>query len=135
MPSEDTCFPQMSISIIFYIVIVFLMISFAAFTAGTYLIDADYEVAMNARYAIQKLRLCFIASFVLTNLQAVIIFMAMHGSGDYSTVSAIKCQVCYIKIKAVWLINRVQLLVCSKSKSIILLPYMCTLILITLHMN
>ena len=63
-----------------YIAIVLLMVPFVAFTAGTYLMDyyiADYEVSSSARYAIQKLGLCFIASFVLTNLQAVIIFMAM----------------------------------------------------------
>ena len=56
------------------------MVPFVAFTAGTYLMDyyiADYEVSSSARYAIQKLGLCFIASFVLTNLQAVIIFIAM----------------------------------------------------------
>ena len=42
-----------------------------------------------------------------------------YGSGDHSTVSAIKCQVCCIKYTASWLTNRVPLLVCSKSKSII----------------
>ena len=63
-----------------YIVIVLLMLPFVAFTAGTYLLDyyvGDYEVASDARNAIQKLGLCFIASFVLTNLQAVVIFMAI----------------------------------------------------------
>ena len=58
------------------------MISFVAFTAGTYLMDyyiADYEVALSARYAIQKLGLYFIASFVLANLQVGIVFKAMVG--------------------------------------------------------
>ena len=63
-----------------YIVIVVLMLSFVAFTAGAYLVDyniEDYEVASSARNTIQGIAPCFIIFFVLLNLQAVIIFVIM----------------------------------------------------------
>ena len=82
-----------------YVVIVLLMLPFVAFTAGTYLLDyyvGDYEVASDARNAIQKLGLCFIVSFVLTNLQAIII----------SAVAPVLCVVsCYKKCITLHLIN------------------------------
>ena len=61
-----------------YIVTVVLMLSFVAFTAGAYLVDyniEDYEVASSARSTIQGIAPCFIIFFVLSNLQAVIIFV------------------------------------------------------------
>ena len=63
-----------------YIAVVFLMLSFVAFTAGTYLVDygiIDYEVASSARNNIQELGIYFIIFFVLSNLQAVIIFVVI----------------------------------------------------------
>ena len=59
-----------------YISIVFLIVSFIAFTVGTYLPDYDspeYEVASSARGFIQALGAFFILSFLLSNLQATII--------------------------------------------------------------
>ena len=61
-----------------YIAVVFLMVPFIAFIAGAYLLDyvsSDYEVSSNARDAIQRLGLCFIIFFVLSNLQATVIFL------------------------------------------------------------
>ena len=63
-----------------YIAIVFLMLPFVAFTAGTYLVDyniEDYEVASSARNTIQGIAPYFIIFFVLSNFQAVIIFVAV----------------------------------------------------------
>ena len=63
-----------------YIAVVFLMLSFVAFTAGAYLVDygsTDYEVASSARNTIQELGIYFIICFVLSNLQAVIIFVVL----------------------------------------------------------
>ena len=58
-----------------YIVTVMLMVSFIAFTVGTYLPDYDsseYEVVSSARYNIMGF--CFIGVFLLSNFQAAIIF-------------------------------------------------------------
>ena len=63
-----------------YIVTMVLMLSFVAFTAGTYLVDyniMDYEVASSARNTIHIVAPYFIIFFVLSNLQAVIIFIIM----------------------------------------------------------
>ena len=63
-----------------YIVILFLTLPFVAFTVGTYLVDygsTDYEVASSARHALQGIAPYFITLFVLSNLQAVIIFIIM----------------------------------------------------------
>ena len=60
-----------------YIAIVFLMISFIAYTVGTYPLDYDsseYKVASSARESIHILGFCFIGLFLLSNLQAAIIF-------------------------------------------------------------
>ena len=63
-----------------YIAVLFLMLPFVAFTVGTYLVDygsTDYEVASSARNASQGIAPYFITLFVLSNLQAVIIFLVM----------------------------------------------------------
>ena len=60
-----------------YIAIV-LMVSFIAFAVGTYLPDyqsSEYEVASSARDWIHRLGFFFIGFFLLSNLQATIIFM------------------------------------------------------------
>ena len=60
-----------------YILIVSLMVSFIAYTVGTYLPDYDsteYKVASSARDSIHILGFCFIGFFLLSNLQAAIIF-------------------------------------------------------------
>ena len=63
-----------------YIAVLFLMLPFVAFTVGTYLVDygsTDYEVSSSARHALQGIAPYFITLFVLSNLQAVIIFIVM----------------------------------------------------------
>ena len=60
-----------------YIAIVCLMASFIAYTVGTYPLDYDsteYEVASSARESIYILGFCFIGFFLLSNLQAAIVF-------------------------------------------------------------
>ena len=66
-----------------YIAVVFLMVPFIAFIAGAYLLDykflhyelLDYEVSSSARHSIRVLGLLYVISFVLSNLQAAIIFL------------------------------------------------------------
>ena len=60
-----------------YFVVIFLMVPFIVFVVATYLPDyddSDFEVASSARNAVQGLGPCFIAFFLLANLQASIIF-------------------------------------------------------------
>ena len=60
-----------------YVAMIFLILPFAAFTVGTYLVEynsSDFEVEMGIRGAVLVLAPCFMALFLLTNLQATIIF-------------------------------------------------------------
>jgi len=60
-----------------YVAVIFLILPFAAFTVGTYLVEynsTDFEVEMGIRSAVQVLAPCFMAFFLLANLQATIIF-------------------------------------------------------------
>ena len=54
-----------------YVATVFLMLPFVAFAVGAYL---QYDVAMDIRDTVQIMAPCFMAFFLLTNLQAAIIF-------------------------------------------------------------
>ena len=61
-----------------YVAAAFLMVPFIAFIVATYLPDydgLDYEEELGAKDTIQKLRYCFIALFLLANIQAAIMFV------------------------------------------------------------
>ena len=57
--------------------IINLMVLFMVFTVGVYLPDYGYEVATSARDAVEGLGTCFIILFLLSNVQAAIIFTIM----------------------------------------------------------
>jgi len=57
--------------------VIFFLVLFIVFAVGTYLPDynsSDYEVASAVGNAVQGLGPCFIVSFLLSNLQAAIVF-------------------------------------------------------------
>jgi len=61
-----------------YVAMIFLILPFAAFTVGAYLVEyssSNFEVEMGIRSAAHVLAPCFMAFFLLTNLQATIIFV------------------------------------------------------------
>ena len=60
-----------------YIAIVLSMLAFIAFAVGSYLVDynsSDYELELTEENAVRILRFCFIGLFLLSNLQAAIVF-------------------------------------------------------------
>ena len=79
MPEQDTWNTKLFAFIqdpLAYFSVILLMAPFIVFTVATYLPDygsSDYEVASSARNALQALGPCFIAFFLLANLQAAII--------------------------------------------------------------
>ena len=67
-----------------YIVAVFLIAPFIAFTVGAYLLDYDsseYEVASSARDVIQGLAPCYIVLFIFSNLLAVVTMLLIVPFG------------------------------------------------------
>ena len=79
MPEQDTWNTKLFAFIkdpLAYFSVVLLMAPFIVFTVATYLPEynsSDYEVASSARNALQALGPCYIAFFLLANLQAAII--------------------------------------------------------------
>ena len=79
MPEQDTWNKKLFAFIkdpLAYFSVVLLMAPFIVFTVATYLPEynsSDYEVASSARNALQALGPCYIAFFLLANLQAAII--------------------------------------------------------------
>ena len=60
-----------------YIAIVLSLLAFIAFAVGTYLVDynsSDYEVESTVENVVRILGFCFIGLFLLSNLQAAIVF-------------------------------------------------------------
>ena len=78
-----------------YLTIIVLMALFIIFTVGTYLPEydsSDFEVALNARKAMEGLGSCFITFFLLSNLQAAIIFTIII----LMVISTVFCILCVV---------------------------------------
>ena len=79
-----------------YVMVINLMVLFIIFAVGAYLPDYDgsnYEVSQCARDAVQGLGACFIIIFLISNLQAAVIF-TIAGLTIVAMLVCMLCAVC-----------------------------------------
>ena len=77
-----------------YIAIVLSMLAFIAFAVGSYLVDynsSDYELDLTVENAISILRFCFIGLFLLSNIQAAIVFFIVLLLILYALRACLEC--------------------------------------------
>ena len=78
-----------------YVTVINLMVLFTIFVVGTYLLDynsSDYEVSESARNTVQGLGPCFIIFFLISNLQAAVIFTI----AGLTVVAMLLCMLCAV---------------------------------------
>ena len=102
-----------------YIVVVFLIGPYIAFTVGAYLPDydsSDYEATESARNALQGLGACFIIICLISNLQVTIILLTV--AVVVTTILAVA-----VVLSSV-LLSYLLLMKVQRSKSILIFSYM-----------